>query len=197
MKFVPVPIMVGPTKGKRVLFSIWDTRVQDYGAFVTETKHEWPKASFKQEPAHPAVNVSWDDAQAFCNWLTAHERKAGKLGAKERYRLPTDHEWSCAVGIGEQDDAAKPPKEKDRQPDDVFPWGATWGATWPPSKDAGNYKSDVGVDTYENTSPVGSFPANRYGLYDMGGNVWQWCEDMYDVRDGYLVLRGASWSSTG
>lgn len=114
MKFVPVPIMGGPTKGKRVLFSIWDTRVQDYGAFVTETKHDWPKASFKQEPAHPAVNVSWDDAQAFCNWLTAHERKAGKLGAKECYRLPTDHEWSCAVGIGEQDDAAKSPKEKPR-----------------------------------------------------------------------------------
>ena len=45
--------------------------------------------------------------------LTERERKAGKLAANETYRLPTDHEWSCAVGIGEQEDAAKTPKEKD------------------------------------------------------------------------------------
>ena len=116
MRFVPVPITGGPTAGQgelapghqpplvpgaatSVLFSVWDTRVQDYAEFVKETKREWPKPEFQQGPTHPAVMVSWDDATAFCAWLTERERKAGKLGANERYRLPSDHEWSCAVGL--------------------------------------------------------------------------------------------------
>jgi serine/threonine protein kinase len=88
MKFVPVPIL----GGQRVLFSVWDTRVQDYEVFVQETGREWPKADFPQEPVHPAVNVSWDDALLFCQWLTAREQAAGRLGTHERYRLPSDHE---------------------------------------------------------------------------------------------------------
>jgi hypothetical protein len=66
MKFVPVPIVGGPTGGQRVLFSVWDTRVQDYAVFVQETGREWPAADFPQEPTHPAVYVRWDDATAFC-----------------------------------------------------------------------------------------------------------------------------------
>jgi formylglycine-generating enzyme required for sulfatase activity len=51
----------------------------------------------------------------------------------------------------------------------------------------------LGVDRYENTSPVGSFKPNQFGLYDMGGNVWQWCENEYSPGSGTRVLRGASW----
>jgi len=68
-----------------------------------------------------------------------------------------------------------------------------WGTQWPPPRGAGNYDSSLNVDSYEHTSPVGSFGANRYGLYDMGGNVWQWCEDFYAGQSGDRVLRGGSW----
>jgi WD40 repeat protein len=70
MKFVPVP-------GTNVLFSIWETRVEDYEVFVKATKRDWPKPSFGQTNEHPAVNVSWDDATAFCEWLTEQEREPG------------------------------------------------------------------------------------------------------------------------
>jgi formylglycine-generating enzyme required for sulfatase activity len=91
-----------------------------------------------------------------------------------------------------------------------------WGNEWPPPKNAGNYDPSLKVDSYEFTSPVGSFPANRHGLYDMGGNVWQWCEDWYRANmnesavleklpwlkdDGggqtFRVVRGASWRVVG
>jgi formylglycine-generating enzyme required for sulfatase activity len=83
-----------------------------------------------------------------------------------------------------------------------------WGKEWPPPKGAGNYageESKIGEepsdwpgikgynDGYPRTSPVGSFAANANGLYDMGGNVWQWCEDWLDAREQSRVLRGAPW----
>ncbi len=188
MVFVPVP-------GTKVQFSIWDTRVQDYQAFVTATGRTWEKPNFGQGPMHPAVNVSWDDAKAFCAWLTEKERRSGTLVAPRRYRLPTDLEWSVAVGLGNESGAT--PQERDGKIRGVYPWGTQW----PPPSSAGNFfvkKSKAGkVDDFYNTSPVDSFAANRFGLYDMGGNVWQWCEDFYDGQNGARVLRGGAWKSLG
>ena len=131
--------------------------------------------------------VSWDDAQAFCAWLTKKERGEGKITADQRYRLPTDAEWSVAVGL--EGEAGGTPKDKNMKIKGVFPWGTQW----PPPKGAGNYSSGLGVDDYNNTSPVGSFKPNKYGLSDMGGNVWQWCEDWYHGGQTSRVLRGAAW----
>ncbi|MDP1587143.1 MAG: SUMF1/EgtB/PvdO family nonheme iron enzyme [Prosthecobacter sp.] len=207
MKFVPVPITGGPTDGQRVLFSIWETRVQDYEVFAKGTGREWPRTDFLQGPTHPAVKASWGDAQAFCAWLTEKERKAGKLSAGARYRLPTDHEWSFAAGIGEKKDVGMAPAVLGKQFSDAF----HWGTAWPPPTRAGNYageelKAAPAAGTYKNpkviegyrdgfveTAPVGSFQANQFGLHDLGGNAWEWCEDWYDEKKTERVQRGASW----
>ncbi|MBE2285349.1 MAG: SUMF1/EgtB/PvdO family nonheme iron enzyme [Prosthecobacter sp.] len=208
MKFVSVPITGGPTDKNPLLFSIWPTRSKDYQAFITDTRRNWAAPNFQQTPEHPAVLVSWEDARAFCDWLTARERKSGILKAGQVYRLPTDHEWSCGVGIGDKEDASKPPMEKSGKISREFPWGKRW----PPPDNAGNYTDRTAEkwqqqnkgslfkdfitsleDGYVQTSPVGSFPANTFGLYDMGGNVWNWCEDIYFPGRTERTMRGAAW----
>ncbi|HEX8077270.1 MAG TPA: SUMF1/EgtB/PvdO family nonheme iron enzyme [Chthoniobacterales bacterium] len=183
MRFVPVA-------GTTVLFSIWQTRVRDYEVFVKETGRSFEKAPFVQTPLDPVANVSWDDGKAFCAWLTARERTFGRITQQHEYRLPTDAEWSAAVG-------------KSKYP---------WGNAWPPPKNFANYGTPLAVDEYTFTSPVGAFPPNAAGLHDMGGNLWQWCENWYrkemndaavlarypELKDDGLgrtqhVVRGASW----
>ena len=184
MKFVRVP-------GTDVLFSVWDTRVKDFAAFVEATNYdagtEWKSPGFSQTSKDPVVYVSWDDAKAFCKWLTVKERGQGNIAASQEYRLPTDAEWSVAVGLPPE--SGNTPEEKDLRVKGVYPWGQQW----PPPKGAGNYSPSWNVDSYEKTSPVGSFAANRFGLYDMGGNVWQWCEDLYSTEESTRVLRGGNW----
>jgi formylglycine-generating enzyme required for sulfatase activity len=206
MKFVTVPITGGPTDQQRVLFSIWETRVRDYEPFGVETKRGYQQPNYPQGPTHPAVNVRWDEAQAFCEWLTERERKAGKLNATQRYRLPTDHEWSCAVGLGDREDPAMLPADKSDKFPDTFPWGNTW----PPPKDAGNYSGEEAVghsvfaqqrtmagwrDDFPTSAPVGSFAANRFGLFDLGGNAGEWCEDCFDAKQERRVLRGTTFAT--
>ena len=106
-----------PVQGTSVLFSKWETRVKDFEQFVAATGHDataemkslesrgwsqhgstWRNPGFLQGPTHPVCGVSWDDAQAFCRWLTEKERREGLLEATHVYRLPKDWEWSMAVG---------------------------------------------------------------------------------------------------
>ena len=102
MKFVPVA-------DTEVLFSVWDTRVQDFEAFVAETnmssfgKDGWQQRGaawpgFSQGPTHPVVGVSWYDAKKFCEWLTRREQGSGMLPRGRVYRLPTDAEWRPVWG---------------------------------------------------------------------------------------------------
>jgi len=178
-----------PVAGTTVLFSVSDTRVRDYKIFTDATAHFWRKPYFKQAEDDPAVNLNWNDATAFCKWLTEKERKAGLITASQSYRLPTDLEWSSAVGLEQESGSA--PEQRDGKVKGVYPWGTEW----PPSKSAGNYHRSLNVDDYQFTSPVGSFGPNQYGLYDMGGNVWQWCQDWWNEEKEQRVLRGASWDN--
>jgi formylglycine-generating enzyme required for sulfatase activity/serine/threonine protein kinase len=212
MKFVPVPITGGPTDGQRVLFSIWETRVQDYEAFVKETGVAWRKPDWPHDPTHPVTFMTRGNASAFCIWLTECERKVGKIGAAEAYRLPSDHEWSCAAGIGGKEDAAKRPHEKNSKLPGVFPWDGGW----PPPSGAGNFAGQElapelakgrtvhrsllveGLlpgfqDAYVDTAPAGSFTPNQFGLFDLGGNAIEWCADLFGDRSEEGVLRGGSW----
>ncbi len=224
MKFVPAPITGGPTGGQRgspqgtgqplvpgaatsVLFSVWETRVQDFEAFVQETQREWKRSgALPKAPLYPALEVSWHDATAFCQWLTERERKAGRLATSERYRLPTDHEWSCAVGIGDREDPAKSPESKSRKTDaDAFPWGRGW----PPPAGVVNYRGEEAAgqtvgrdreiitgyrDAFPLSAPVGSFAANALGIFDLGGNAQEWCEDWYRSDQQERVYRGAAFT---
>jgi predicted RNA-binding Zn-ribbon protein involved in translation (DUF1610 family) len=202
MKFVPVP-------GTHVLFSIWETRVKDYAAYAKANRGvntDWQNPEFEGQKITPDVNcpvvgVSWGDAKGFCKWLTEKEQREGILAGGQKYRLPTDAEWSYAVGIGDQE-VGNTPGDKDGT-EDVYPWGTQW----PPPRGAGNFAdttakqafgSDFEViegydDGYATTAPVGSFNANEFGLYDLSGNVWEWCEDWYDTVQKHRVLRGGSW----
>ena len=152
---------------------------------------------------HPVVRVTWEQAAEYCNWLSAQEgltpvytRRDGKLVAATPigtgYRLPTEAEWSRAARPA----AGAPLK---------YPWGAALPA--PPG--AGNYadESARGVvpvvlqgydDRYAVTSPVGAFPANALGFFDLGGNVAEWVHDVYSIPDaGAAPERDPAGPATG
>ncbi len=149
----------------------------------------------KSEYNHPIINVSWNDAIAYCKWLS---QKTGK-----NYRLPTEAEWEYAAGNG------------------VKHTKYSWGDGMPNGKRGGNIgdktakKASSSLNTFDGYSdgyvysaPVGQFDPNNFGLYDMSGNVWEWCSDWY-AKDyysnspninpkgpslgSYRVIRGGSW----
>jgi formylglycine-generating enzyme required for sulfatase activity len=160
-----------------------ETTNRQYARFLAATGH--PPPLYWQDknlnaPDQPVVGVTWHDARAFCTWLTQATGVA--------HRLPTEAEWEAAARgglVGEP-----------------YPWGREL-------PDAGgrhraNYNpNDFADDGFAVTAPVGSFPANGYGLYDMAGNVSEWGADRGTPTVGptpfgaldYRVRKGGSWRS--
>jgi formylglycine-generating enzyme required for sulfatase activity len=162
----------------------------------------------------PVVQVTWEQAAMFCNWLSAKEMLApvyriegetvfaSDLSAKG-YRLPTEAEWEYCARVKKNGNLLKYP----------------WGKKFPPIAASGNFadRSAKGVlssylknydDGYVVTAPPARFSPNEFGLYDMGGNVAEWCHDYYAIYsssdkmtvdpsgpDGgkHRVVRGSSW----
>jgi formylglycine-generating enzyme required for sulfatase activity len=135
-----------------------------------KTNYTWKSIGFVQTDEHPVVNVTWNDANAFCNWLAQRTRKV--------VRLPTEAEWEYACRAGSAtrfysgDDAEmliKVGNLADGTAKKKFPdWDSTIAQE----------------DGYVFTSPVGKFRANRFGLHDMHGNAWEWCQDWYGPYGG-------------
>jgi len=206
-------------------FGAFPTRVRDFKAFADSEHYDaiggmlthqkdgfkdhgnnsWDKPGFHQTPDDPVVGVSYNDARHFCDWLTAKERREGSLRANQMYRLPTDLEWSQAVGLPAENGAT--PEERSGKIKGVYPWGNTW----PPEADGHNYAGaeskvenlkDWPVipgfsDKYLRTSPALRFAPNRLGIHDLGGNVWEWCQDEYNNSPfKWHALRGGSWATS-
>src|ERR1043166_8829532 len=118
-------------------------------------KHpEGPESTWKGRENHPVVHVCYDDAAAYATW-------AGK-------RLPTEAEWEFAARGGLEG-------KKYAWGDELKPGGKWMANVW-----QGEFpKENTAEDGFVTTAPVGSFPPNGYALYDMAGNVWEWCADWY------------------
>ncbi len=159
---------------------------------VPDQRYTWDVAEFSQKDDQPVVNVTWNDAKAFCEWLCETEG--------ERYRLPTEAEWEYACRAG----TTTP-----------FHFGSQLNGTeancygdWP-------YGTETKGPNLERTSTVGSYQPNAFGLYDMHGNVDEWCQDWYaedyyanspvddpqgpsqgsESQGSVRVFRGGSWKS--
>jgi hypothetical protein len=170
--------------------SAWETRVRDWTAFCAATNRRPLSPGFAQSETDPVVKVGWEDAMEFCRWLTEKERRENLHDDTETYRLPTDREWSQAAAL--PDETGETPEERDGRVRDQFPWGSSW----PPPKDAGNYGPIEGrSDRFTATAPAGTFKPNSAGVYDLGGNVWEWCFDLYKPGSRWGVLRGGSWAN--
>ncbi len=165
--------------------------------------------------SRPVVQVTWDDAARFCNWLSARDRLPPAYVEREGvmesmrplthgYRLPTEAEWEYCARADGAGGLLKYP----------------WGAAFPPPAPSGNYADESAArllaltipgydDGHAAAAPVASFDANVGGLHDLGGNVAEWCHDFYAIepydeqqvavdpvgpeRGRHHVIRGSSW----
>jgi len=184
-----------------------DTRAQGCSGFIYDdpatpnpapqpfTSWRSPGLAQAQADSHPVLCVSWNDARAYAQWLS---KKAGK-----RYRLPTEAEWEYAARAGSTasrywgDDPAQACRFANVADQSRF---QTWGF---------GQKHEC-TDGHYFTAPAGGYAPNRFGLYDMLGNVWEWTEDCWNASYagapadgsawlagdcGQRVLRGGSWST--
>ncbi|MCA1809064.1 MAG: formylglycine-generating enzyme family protein [Kiritimatiellia bacterium] len=138
----------------------------------------------------PAVRVSWIDADNYAAWL--NRNFADQIPAGFAFRLPSEREWTDFAICGR----AK-----------RYPWGDRW-----PPPDDWNYRGEEGLgllyrlfekggnirghdDGFIVAAPVEESGRNAWGLYGVGGNVWEWCRDWFDDEQRYRSLRGAGWNN--
>ena len=144
-----------------VTFSQWDACMADRGCHGSRPDDEgWGRGN------HPVINVSWDEAQSFIDWLN------DKTGSG--YRLPSEAEWEYAARAGTTT---------------RYSWGNDIG------RNRANCRNIDCGDSYQYTAPVGSFPANAWGLHDMHGNIFEMTEDCWNDSYAGAPSDGSAWTS--
>jgi formylglycine-generating enzyme len=186
-----------PVGSDQVLLGVHEVTRKEFGAFVKNkgdafsVSNSWEPleesvSSFDAETL-PVVNISWQEADAFCRWLTEWEQNKGLLRPQQQYRIPTKIEWDLAVSPSSDSSIAA----------DYFPWGNR-----PGTRRVGNYgavrftegESEVVLsDPFPSLAPVGEFSSNRFGLFDLGGNVREWCLVSGPSNSDQRIARGGSW----
>jgi formylglycine-generating enzyme required for sulfatase activity len=190
----PAQVKRSDEPAKEIINSIgMKLRLIPAGEFKQNVRFNWLSAGFDQTDDHPVVNVSWNDAQAFIGWLSQKEGTT--------YRLPTEAEWeySCRAGTTTRYSFGDDPE------------GLAAVGNIADGTAREKYPKWAGInarDGYVYTSPVGRFRPNKWGLYDMHGNVWEWCSDSFAddyykqspvddpqgaTQASYRVVRGGSW----
>ncbi len=158
----------------------WGYTGDEKRPFARTPQYTWRETGFPQSADHPAVNVSWNDAVAFCEWLGRKEGAA--------YRLPTEAQWEYACRAGtrtlyyhgnDAEGLAEVGNVSDLTANAKFAVWMTISAV-----DREKMGTARHSDGYVFTAPVGRFRANGFGLFDMHGNVWEWCAD-WDSPDYY------------
>jgi formylglycine-generating enzyme required for sulfatase activity len=144
-----------------VTFDEWDACVADGGC-----KNYNPSDAGWGRGRRPVINMSWDDAKGYVDWLAFKTKKS--------YRLLTEAEWEYAARAGSTT---------------AYAWGNAVGARNANCNGCGSQWDS------KQTAPVGSFPPNAFGLHDMAGNVWQWVEDCYHNTYEGAPPDGAVWAS--
>ena len=148
----------------------------DNGKWNKEASKSWRDPGYSQQDNHPAVCVSWDDAKAYVRWLS---RKTGQT-----YRLLSESEWEYTARAGTET---------------VRYWGHDWE-----NKEGCKYANVADFsdlfdcsDGYKFTSPAKKYRANRFGLHDMLGNVWEWTEDCWHNSYNGAPANGSAWTTGG
>lgn len=208
MRFVPVP-------GTDVLFSVWETRRRDLELFRAAQKGllsdawrkdlkkklseasqsfymfgpggkllqtaSWDNPGFPVTPDHPACFPTVRECQRYCQWLTWREQGEGRIKEGQEYRLPTNAEWLAACGgAGAK---LRPGNRAGLEARDE-----NWPLAWPTFPER---------DPFPRLAPVGSFPVESYGIYDLAGNVSEWTLDEEEssadsLNESTACLRGAN-----
>lgn len=143
----------------------------EYDHYCQSQNQQCPRDFGWGRDTRPVIDVSWEDAQAYIKWLN---QQTG-----QRYRLPTEAEWEYAARAGSRQAFA-------------------WGKHAKGELANGNENKDWPDDgRYEQTAPVGSYPANNWELYDMLGNVWEWCQDKWHNSYQRAPSEGSAWLGKG
>ena len=144
----------------------YEVTFEQYDVFAKATGRALPDDRGLGRGNRPVINVSWDDAKAFADWIGEQ--------SGQKYRLPSEAEWEYAARAGSTTE---------------YPWGASFDAN------LANGEGTAERDVFEYSAPVGSFPANAWGLYDTIGNVREWTEDCWHRSFAGAPTDGSAWSA--